>query len=332
MRILITGGTGLIGRCLCKALLEEGHQLTVLSRHPETVAVKCGAAVRPRRGGAEPSGAGVAALHLPPQTAGFASNVSEVLAMASLDEWRPEQTFDAVINLAGEPIVDAYWSAKRKQVLRDSRVALTEKLVQRIAAVKQKPNVLLSGSAIGYYGDRGDTELDEAAADGKDFAASLCKDWEEAALAAEKHGVRVCLLRTGLVLSKSGGLLGRMLLPFRLGLGARLGNGRQWMSWIHVADYVALVQRLLHDEQMRGPFNMTAPKPVTNAEFTRILAYTLHRPALFVVPCVVLKLAMGERAALLLEGQRVLPTKLTAAGGQFKYPSLSSALDALLSR
>jgi uncharacterized protein (TIGR01777 family) len=299
MRILITGGTGLIGRCLCKALLEEGHQLTVLSRHPETVAVKCGAAVQ---------------------------------AMTSLDEWRPEQTFDAVINLAGEPIVDAYWSAMRKQVLRDSRVALTEKLVQRIAAVKQKPNVLLSGSAIGYYGDRGDTELDEAAADGKDFAAELCKDWEEASLAAEKHGVRVCLLRTGLVLSKSGGLLGRMLLPFRLGLGARLGNGRQWMSWIHVADYVALVQRLLHDEQMRGPFNMTAPKPVTNAEFTGILAYTLHRPALFVVPGVVLKLAMGERAALLLEGQRVLPTKLTAAGGQFKYPSLSSALDALLSR
>ena len=352
MRILITGGTGLIGRHLCKVLLAEGHQLTVLSRHPETVAVKCGAGVRPRRGGAEPSGAGVAALHLLPQTAGFAitsdlasavgspsrmasssiSNVSEVQAISSLDEWHPERTFEAVINLAGEPVVDAYWSVKRKQVLRDSRIALTEKLVQRIAAVKQKPNVLLSGSAIGYYGDRGDTELDETAPGGKDFAAELCKDWEEVARPAEDFGVRVCLLRTGLVLSKRGGLLGRMLLPFKLGLGARLGNGRQWMSWIHIEDYVAQVQRLLHDEQMRGPFNMTAPKPVTNAEFTRTLAHSLHRPAFFVAPGVVLKLAMGERAALLLEGQRVLPTKLTVAGGQFKYPSLSGALDDLLSR
>ena len=282
MRILITGGTGLIGRHLCKALLAEGHQLTVLSRHPETVAVKCGAAVQ---------------------------------AISSLNEWLPDRTFDAVINLAGEPIVDAYWSQQRKQVLRDSRIGLTGKLVQCIAAAKQKPSVLLSGSAVGYYGDSGDVELDETASAGNDFAAQLCVDWEAAALAAEKHGVRVCLLRTGLVLSASGGLLERMLLPFKLGLGARLGSGRQWMSWIHIADYVASVLRLLNDDQMRGPFNMTAPQPVTNAEFTRTLAKSLHRPAFLFAPEPVLRLVMGERAALLVEGQRVFPANLVAAGG-----------------
>lgn len=297
MRILITGGTGLIGRHLCKALLAEGHLLTVLSRRPATVAVKCGAAVQ---------------------------------ALASLSEWLPDRTFDAVINLAGEPIVDAYWSQQRKQVLRDSRIGLTGKLVQGIAAAKQKPSVLLSGSAVGYYGDGGDMELHENASAGNDFAAQLCVDWEAQALLAEKHGTRVCLLRTGLVLSKSGGLLERMLLPFKLGLGARLGSGRQWMSWIHIADYVASVLRLLNDDQMRGPFNMTAPRPVTNGEFTRTLAKSLHRPAFLFAPEPVLRLAMGERAALLLEGQRVLPAKLVAAGGQFTYPDLAGALDDLL--
>jgi uncharacterized protein (TIGR01777 family) len=273
----------------------------------------------------------VAALHLLPQTAGFASNVSEVQAMASLDEWHSEQTFEAVINLAGEPIVDAYWSVRRKQVLRDSRIALTEKLVQCIAASRQKPKVFLSGSAVGFYGNGGEQELGEDAGTGNDFAADLCRDWESAVLAA-KDSVRVCLLRTGLVLSNNGGLLGRMLLPFKLGLGAKLGDGKQWMSWIHIDDYVAMVQRLLDDEQMRGPFNMTAPQPVTNAEFTRTLAHTLHRPAVFAAPGVVLRVVMGERAALLLEGQRVLPTRLAAAGFQFKFPALSSALDDLLNR
>ena len=299
MRILITGGTGLIGRHLCKALLGKGHQLTVLSRRPESVAVKCGATVQ---------------------------------ALASLDEWRPDRSFDAVINLAGEPIVDAWWSAKRKQVLRDSRIALTEKLVQCIAAAQQKPAVLLSGSAVGYYGNRGDTGVGEWAGAGNDFAADLCRDWEGSALVVEDYGVRVCLLRTGLVLSASGGLLGRMLLPFKSGLGTRLGNGKQWMSWVHIDDYVAMLLRLLEDEQMRGPFNVTAPNPVTNAEFTRTLAQALHRPALLVAPGAVLKLAMGERAALLLEGQRVLPGKLTAAGYQFKFPDLAKALNDILSR
>lgn len=299
MRILITGGTGLIGRHLCKVLLAEGHQLTVLSRHPETVAVKCGATVQ---------------------------------AMAKLGEWKPEQVFDAVINLAGEPIVDARWTEQRKQVLRDSRIALTEGLVSRIAAARQKPAVLLSGSAVGYYGGRGDLMLDEESGAGADFAAQLCIDWEAAALAAEKHGVRVCLLRTGLILSREGGLLGRMLPPFRLGLGARVGDGRQWMSWVHIEDYVALLLRLLGDEQMRGPYNMTAPVPVTNSEFTATLASALHRPAALVAPAALLRLSLGESASILLDGQRVLPARLTATGCQFEFATLQSALENLLAR
>ena len=297
MRILITGGTGLIGRRLCKALLAEGHQLTVFSRHPETVAVKCGAAVQ---------------------------------AMAKLSEWQPERTFDAVINLAGEPIVDARWTESRKQVLRDSRIALTEELVRRIGEARQKPAVLLSGSAIGYYGGRGDERLGEDSGPGADFPAQLCIDWEAAATAAEKFGVRVCLLRTGLILSKDGGLLGRMLPPFRLGMGARVGDGKQWMSWIHIDDYIALVQRLLRDEQMRGPYNMTSPEPVTNREFTSTLAAALRRPAPFVAPASLLKLSLGEAASLLLEGQRVLPHRMQAAGQGLRFEKLSDALKDLL--
>lgn len=293
MRILITGGTGLIGRRLCRALLAEGHELTVFSRKPHSVAEKCGAAVR---------------------------------AIGALEEWTPDMAFDAVINLAGEPIVDARWTDRRKQVLRDSRIALTETLVQRIAAATQKPSVLLSGSAIGYYGGRGDEPLHETSGAGADFPARLCVDWEAAAAEAERYGVRVCLLRTGLILSREGGLLGRMVTPFRLGLGARIGDGHQWMSWIHIDDYVALVLRLLRDGEMRGAFNMTSPAPVTNREFTAALAAVLHRPAPFVAPASLLKLSLGEAASLLLEGQRVLPKRMQAAGQTFRFEKLEDAL------
>jgi uncharacterized protein (TIGR01777 family) len=299
VHILITGGTGLIGKQLCKALLADGHALTVLSRNPDTVPRKCGPNVK---------------------------------AMASLDEWQPERSFDAVINLAGAPIVDARWSVRRKQALWDSRITLTENLVGRIAAARTKPVVLLSGSAVGYYGNRGDAALDETAAAGADFPARLCKAWEAAALAAEASGVRVCLLRTGLVLSRQGGLLGRMLLPFRLGLGARLGNGKQWMSWIHIDDYVAMLLGLLRNEQARGPYNMTAPQPATNREFTATLAKVLHRPAPFIVPAWFLKPVMGERACLLLEGQKVLPGKIESAGYRFAFTTLTNALQDLLGK
>ena len=293
MHILITGGTGLIGRQLCKALLLEGHELTVLSRHPDSVSAKCGLCVN---------------------------------AMASLSEWTPDKYFDAVINLAGEPIVDEPWTAERKQALWESRITLTDELVRHIAAAERKPAVLLSGSAVGYYGNRGDEILGEDMDAGEGFAAQLCKVWEDAAQMAESAGVRVCRLRTGLVLSREGGMLGRMRLPFKLCLGARLGNGKQWMSWVHIDDYVAMVLRLLRDDQTSGPYNMTAPQPVTNAEFTAVLAKALHRPALFVAPAMLLKLIMGERAGLLLEGQRVLPEKMKLAHFRFAFANLPDAL------
>lgn len=299
MHILITGGTGLIGRQLCTARLADGHELTVLSRNPGAVPEKCGAGVR---------------------------------AMASLAEWQPDRCFDAVINLAGEPIVDARWTEQRKQALWDSRITLTENLVQRIAAALVKPAVLLSGSAVGYYGNRGDAVLDEAAGPGEDFPARLCNAWEAAALAAETSGVRVCLLRTGLVLSRQGGLLGRMRLPFSLGLGTRLGNGRQWMSWIHIDDYVAMLLGLLRNEHASGPYNMTAPQPVSNREFTATLAKALHRPAPFIMPAVFLRLVMGERACLLLEGQKVLPRKIESSGYRFAFAKLAEALRDLLGK
>lgn len=297
MHILITGGTGLIGQRLCKALLAEGHELTVFSRNPASVPVKCGVGVH---------------------------------ALASLGEWHSGQTFDAVINLAGEPIVDARWTARRKQVLWGSRVTLTGELVEHITTAGRKPTVLLSGSAVGYYGNRGDVALDEATEAGEDFAAQLCKAWEDTARAAEQVGVRVCLLRTGLVLSNNGGLLGRMLLPFKLGLGARLGDGKQWMSWVHINDYVEMLLSLLHNSQASGAYNMTSPQPLTNAEFTAVLAKVLHRPALFAAPTLLLKLTMGERACLLLEGQKVLPDKMTATGYRWQFANVADALTNLL--
>ena len=298
MNILITGGTGLIGRALCAALLRDGHALTVLSRKPQSVAAKCGPAVR---------------------------------AMGSLDEWRPEQNFDAVINLAGEPIADAAWTTARKKILWQSRVTLTEQLVHRMVTAQKRPSVLLSGSAIGYYGDCGDAAQDEACNVGSDFGAQLCAAWETAALKAGQSDVRVYLLRTGLVVSAEGGLLAKMRLPFSFGLGARLGNGQQWMSWIHIDDYVAIVRLLLTKVDVEGPVNMTAPEAVTNAGFTATLAKALHRPAFLAAPAGVLKLALGERSILLLGGQRVVPAKVLAMGYAFAHATLDDALRSELS-
>jgi uncharacterized protein (TIGR01777 family) len=294
MQILITGGTGLIGRKLCKLLHEKGHQITVFSRHPESVPEKCGA---------------------------------EVKVFASLDEWQSDTVFDVVINLAGEPIADKAWTVKRRQVLLDSRVALTKKLIDKIACARVKPAVLLSGSAIGYYGNRHDELLDESSIAGQGFAADLCIAWEQAAL--QVQGVRVCLLRTGLVLSRDGGILAKMLLP--LGMGVRFGRGMQWMSWIHIDDYTQLILRLIDDEQISGPVNMTAPTPVINRDFIRTLVDVRHGLAAFSAPSALLNLMLGERAALLLEGQRVLPNKVLATGYAFRYSDLSSALGDLLS-
>lgn len=297
MRILMTGGTGLIGRHLCQVLLKAGHDLTVLSRQPASVRGKCGRTVR---------------------------------AFGSLDEWGVDEVFDAVINLAGEPIVDARWTEQRKELLWRSRVTLTADLVKRIEASHHKPAVLLSGSAVGYYGDCGNRVLDESAPTASDFGAELCHAWEQAAQKAMVQNVRVCLLRTGLVLDRSGGILGKMLLPFKLGLGARMGDGSQWMSWVHIDDYVAMVLVLLHNANATGPFNMTAPEPVTNRAFTAKLATALHRPSFFVAPAWLMRLALAERAYLLLGGQKVMPVKITALGYRFLHVKLEDALYDLL--
>ena len=199
-----------------------------------------------------------------------------------------------------------------------------------MARMTVKPKLLISGSAIGYYGDQGDTVLTEQSATREDFSHRLCADWENEAKKAEQFGVRVCLIRTGLVLGEGGGLLQRMLLPFRLGLGGRLGDGQQWMSWIHRQDWIAIAQMMITDASMQGAYNATAPNPVTNSEFTRTLAHCLKRPALLPVPAWLLKMLLGEMSELVLGSQRVIPERLLAQGFGFQYGDLSSALNQVL--
>jgi uncharacterized protein (TIGR01777 family) len=294
MRILLTGGTGFIGSHLCPLLLQHGHRVTVLSRRPETVKKLLG---------------------------------SEVEAWHSLTQWQPDTYFDAVINLAGEPVIDKAWTPERKQALLDSRIAVTQQLVAAMQKARKKPHILLSGSAIGIYGDSGTAPCHESAAAGSDFAARLCHEWEQAACKAEEIGVRVVLLRTGLVLAAQGGMLKKMRLPFSLGLGSQLGDGSQMMSWIHLHDYLSAVLMLLDCEDCQGPFNMTAPQPASNKQFSRALAHSLGRPLLLRTPEWALKPVLGERSILLFGGQNVLPAKLLGNGFQFRYPTLEGALE-----
>ncbi|MFZ2312634.1 MAG: TIGR01777 family oxidoreductase [Methylobacter sp.] len=298
MNILITGGTGFIGSALVKSLIEQGHTVTVLSRSPDKVAKI------------------------------FDSGVN---ALGSLTQLKAEDRYQVIINLAGAPIVDARWSEARKQLIRDSRIGLTEQLITCIARMTVKPELLISGSAIGYYGDQGDTVLTEQSTPYEDFSQQLCADWEATAKQAEQFGVRVCLIRTGLVIASGGGFLQRMLPTFRLGLGGRLGDGRQWMSWIHRKDWISIAQTMIADSTMRGAYNATAPNPVTNAEFTRILAKCLKRPALLPVPACLLKMLLGEMSQLVLGSQRVMPERLLAQGFKFQYDELTAALNEALS-
>ena len=302
MHVLITGETGLIGQRLCQALIARGDAVTVLSRKPHQVASICG---------------------------------PQVKAIAHIDQI-PEYDFDAVINLAGAPIVDAAWTAQRKQELLASRVGLTRNLVDQLLKLGKPPRILISGSAIGYYGTSDTVEITESAPAGQDFSARLCSDWEAEALRyktlAAEHAqeVRVVLLRTGLVLDPRGGVLKKMLLPFRLGLGGKLGHGRQWMSWIHHRDYLNAVLSLLDDQRCEGPYNLVAPQPVSNAGFTQCLAQVLHRPAVFSTPAFVLKLVLGERAVLVLEGSHIAPQRLLEQGFQFQFNDLSLALGEII--
>lgn len=293
LSILVTGGTGFIGSRLCAILAEAGHRVTVLTRDP-------------RRG--RP----------------FRGRVTLIDNLATLGRDTP---FDAVINLAGEPIAAGPWTTPRRRVLIDSRVETTRAVVRFIARAKHKPAVLVSGSAVGFYGVDDEAEFTEGSPGRPAFTHELCAAWEEAALAAQAHGVRVCLLRTGIVLGAEGGALARMLLPFELGLGGRVGSGRQWMSWIHRDDLVGLIIHAIAVETVRGPLNGTAPEPVRNADFAKALGRALHRPALLPVPAFALRLALGRLAdEVLLGGQRVVPKKAEETGYQFLYPTLAEAL------
>lgn len=296
MHVLLTGGTGFIGHVLCGHLLQAGHTLSVLTRDPARARTQL------------PAGARV---------------------VATLDEARD---VEAVVNLAGEPLMAGRWNATRKAAFRASRLGTTQALIAWMARQSLRPRVLVSGSAIGYYGPRDDEALDESAAPGDDFAALLCRDWETEAMQAESLDVRTCRVRTGIVLAADGGALAKMLPPFRLGAGGPMGDGRQWMSWIHRDDLVRMIAWLLDSDRAGGAYNGTAPEPVTNRDFARTLGKALHRPAVLPTPAFVLKAGFGEMAQLLLTGQRVLPAHALAEGFAFRFPSLDIALRDLLHR
>ena len=304
MRIVVAGGTGFIGRPLCQRLVELGHAVTALTRDP--------AAARAR-------------LAPPVSVIGWqGSRGATGELMTALGN------AEVVINLSGAPIAKGRWTEQTKDRLRRSREGTTSALVASLAKLQTRPVLLISASAIGYYGPRQDEPLREDAPSGAGFLASLCREWEAAARAAERLGVRVVLPRIGVVLGKNGGALARMLPVFRLGLGGPLGNGTQWLSWIHLDDLIELLLFLL-DQAVGGPVNATAPHPVTNEEFSRVLGQTLERPVWLRTPAFVLKLLLGQMAEeLLLTGQRVLPARAEAMGFRFRYPTLSEALHAIL--
>ena len=300
MKIIVTGGTGLIGSRLVRALREAGpkYQPVVLTRDPRRV----------------PEGVAAASWQL----------ASEAPPRGVLDGAA------AVIHLAGEPISAGRWTAARRARIEESRWASTANLVRGLASAQPGPPVLLAGSAVGFYGDRGDELLDESAAAGDGYLAAVCRRWEQEATAAEKLGVRVVYLRTGVVLAREGGALPRMAAPFRLGAGGRLGHGRQWMPWIHVDDVVGLLRHALADGRLHGPLNVVAPGAATNAELTRELGQVLRRPAFMVVPALALKLLFGGMGAMLLASQRVVPRAAEATGYRFRFANLDAALADLL--
>lgn len=293
MKILITGGTGTIGRRLIERTAQQ-HNFTVLTRDKNKAA------------------------QLLPNT------VTLITSLSQIDDF---SQFEAVINLAGEPIADKRWTDEQRQRICNSRWDITRRLTTRISECDNPPKVFLSGSAIGYYGRQGQSIVTENEHQvNEEFTNTVCRKWEKLALEANKV-TRVCVLRTGVVLAKGEGALGKMTLPFKLGLGGKMSDGKQYFSWIHVDDMINGILFLLENESCEGPFNMTAPEPVTNKTFTQTLAAVLHRPAFFTVPGFVLKAAMGDAADMLLTGQNVLPAKLTEAGFCFDYPQLRQALE-----
>jgi uncharacterized protein (TIGR01777 family) len=299
MRVAITGASGFLGSALARDLLADGHEVLRLVRR-------------------EPRAADEARWD--PYGGTGQAELSSALEGA-----------DALVHLAGAGVGDRRWTAAYKRKIRDSRVIGTRALAETLAGLGSPPGVLVSGSAVGFYGDGGDRVLDETAPIGGGFLAPLVRDWEDATEPAATAGVRVACARTGLVVSPNGGLLGKLLPLFRLGLGARLGDGRQWMSWISLPDHIAALRLLIESAEMSGPVNLTGPDPVRNADFTRMVARAVHRPAVLAVPAFALRLALpGFADESALVSQRALPVRLEAAGFPFRHRTLDHALAELL--
>jgi uncharacterized protein (TIGR01777 family) len=295
--VLVTGATGFVGSRLVAALTGAGHQVIALVRNPAK-----------------------AEMLSPPIT-----------VITGLDQLPDDTAIDAIVNLAGEPIGNALWTEAKRRRIVDSRVNTTSEVVKLIARLTRKPAVLVSGSAIGWYGLWQDQPLTESAKSHACFSHELCEAWEKAAAPAEMYGVRVVCLRIGLVLGIDGGFITRMLMPFEFGLGGPLGSGRQWMSWIERDDLVRLIGHVIGKPDISGPINATAPIPVTNLKFTEELARRLHRPALFRIPDALLRRVGGDFAnELLLGGQRVIPNKALSNGFVFRHETLRSAFEAIL--
>jgi hypothetical protein len=296
MKIVVTGGTGFLGRSLVATLLGKGHEVDVVTRDPANTSVSPGAR-----------------------------------AVSWSDLATAVDGADAVVNLAGETIAQR-WTAPAKARIVGSRASAAERVGAALRAAKNRPGVLVNASAVGFYGNRGNEELTETAGPGTGFLAETTLAWEEAARRAAPEGVRLVLLRIGIVLGEEGGALSKMLLPFRFGLGGPLGSGTQWMSWIHRDDLVALLVAVLEDPRFEGPVNATAPHPVTMREFASTLGRVLHRPAFAPAPALVIRAAMGEMASLVLDGQRVLSAKASSLGFRFRFARLEPALREILDR
>ncbi|MEM7052695.1 MAG: TIGR01777 family oxidoreductase [Acidobacteriota bacterium] len=300
-KLIVTGGSGLIGRALTADLTARGWQVVILSRRPERV-----------RG--LPAGA---------RAVGWDGR--------SADGWKEEvDGADGIVHLAGENVADGRWTAAKKRRLRDSRIESSRAVMAAVEAVETKPSFLLQSSAVGFYGDSGEVEIDETSPPGDDFLADLSVEWEATTAAAEDLGVRRAILRTGIVLARDGGALPKMALPYKLGFGGPVGSGRQYVPWIHLADEVAAIRFLIEHPTASGPFNLTAPSPVTNAELGATLARVLRRPNLVPAPAFALRAVFGEMARLLLGGQKAFPRALEGLGFEFQFGDLESALRDLL--
>jgi uncharacterized protein len=307
VKILISGSTGLVGSAVVDNLSHQGHEIIRLIR-PGTELPK-------RR--TAPSG-DLPQVLWNPQTGLLNSRAEEV---------------DAIIHLAGASIAGHRWTAAWKRELRDSRVAATHNLVASLRQLHHPPQIFIAASAIGFYGNRGDEELTESSPPGTDFLAQLTRDWEAESARAAEFGARVVILRFGVILAKEGGALPRMALPFRLGVGGKIGSGRQWISWVTLEEVVAIIRFGLETNLLSGPANAISPNPVRNAEFAATLGRVLRRPAIFPTPSFALRLALGEVAdSLLLASQKVSPTKLQRLGYRFLYPDLKPALASVLNR